>query len=76
MTSLTQPGRGIRKIVDLYHDLTVLLNKARKHATINGLSRERVEEREQREFEGMTEEDIQEERKEYALSDIVIDDNM
>jgi hypothetical protein len=52
------------------------LNKARKHATINGLSRERVEEREQHKFEGMTEEDIQEERKEYTLSDIVIDDNM
>jgi hypothetical protein len=69
VTSLTQPGRGIRKIVDLYHDLTVLLIKARKQATLNGLSPERVEEREQREFEGMTEEDIQEERKEYALSD-------
>jgi hypothetical protein len=25
MTSLTQPGRGIRKIVDLYHDLTVFV---------------------------------------------------
>jgi hypothetical protein len=29
-TSPTQLGRGIRKIVDLYHDLSDLLNKAKK----------------------------------------------
>jgi hypothetical protein len=59
--SPTQPGRGIRKIIDLYHDLTNLLSKARKQSAINGLSQERIAEMEQRDFVGMTEEEIEEE---------------
>jgi hypothetical protein len=58
-TSPTQPGRGIRKIVDLYHDLTELLSKARKQSTL--------EDMDQDDFIGMTEDEIEEERKEYAL---------
>jgi len=43
--SPTQPGWGIRKIVDLYHDLSDLLNKAKKHSTIiNELNTAMVEE--------------------------------
>jgi hypothetical protein len=45
------------------------LNSARKQATLSGLSPERIEEKEQFNFIGMTEEEIEEERKEYALSD-------
>lgn len=63
-TSPTQPGRGIRKIVDLYHDLTILLSQARKQCARNGLSSERIEEMDRDDFVGMTEEDIEEERKE------------
>jgi hypothetical protein len=69
-TSPTQPGRGIRKIVDLFHDLTVLLDQARKQSTMNGLSREKIEEMERGDFVGMTGEEIEEERKEYALTDV------
>ena len=65
-TSPTQPGRGIRKIVDLYHDLTTLLDQARKQSTMNGLSRERIEEMEREDFVGMTREEIEEARKEYT----------
>ena len=61
-TSPTQPGRGIRKIIDLYHDLTVLLSKARKASATNG-----IEGMDRSEFIGMTEEEIEEELKEYAL---------
>jgi hypothetical protein len=44
-TSPTQQGRGIRKIVDLYHDLSDLLNKAKKHSTIvNELNPAMIEE--------------------------------
>ena len=60
-TSPTQPGRGIRKVVDLYHDLTVLLNKGRKKWT--------QDEMDQSDFIGMTEEEIEDEQKEYALTD-------
>lgn len=63
-TSLTQPGRGIRKIVDLYHDLPDLLSKARKQANIMKLSPQMIEEMERIDFVGMTEDDIEEERKE------------
>jgi hypothetical protein len=65
-TSPTQPGRGIRKIVDLYHDLTILLSKARKQSTMNALSREEIEETDRSDFVGMTEDEIEEERREYV----------
>jgi len=59
--SPTQPGWGIRKIVNLYHNLTVLLNKARKQSAIDALDSESVEEMEFSDFKGMTEEEIEEE---------------
>jgi hypothetical protein len=67
-TSPTQPGRGIRKIVDLYHDLAVLFDKAKIQSRINRLRSEDIEEMEQIDFVGMSEEEIEEERKEYALA--------
>lgn len=73
-SSPTQPGRGIRKIVDLYHDLTDLLYKARLHAAIDALranpspeNRKKIEDMERRNFAGMAEEEIEEEWKEYVL---------
>jgi|SRR5450756_825353 hypothetical protein len=66
-TSPTQPGRGIRKIVDLYHDLSDLLNKAKKHSTIvNELNPAMIEEMDRIDFVGMSEDEIEEEQKEYA----------
>ena len=63
--SKTQQGRGIRKIVDLYHDLTELLDKAKKHSTgLNELNPEVIEERDKIDFIGMSEDEIEEERKE------------
>jgi hypothetical protein len=68
-TSPTQPGRGIRKIVDLYHDLSELLNKAKKYsAVLNELNPKVIEERDKIDFVGMSVDDIEEERKEYASS--------
>jgi hypothetical protein len=63
-TSPTQPGRGIRKIVDLYHDLTDVFDKGRKQSTINMLSPEMMEEMDRIDFVGMTEDEIEDERKE------------
>jgi hypothetical protein len=66
-TSPTQPGRGIRKIVDLYHDLSDLLSKANKHSTIlNELNPATIEEMDKLDFVGMTDDEIDEEKKEYA----------
>jgi hypothetical protein len=68
-TSPTQPGRGIRKIVDLYHDLSDLLSKAKKHSTVvNELDPAMIEEMDRIDFVGMSKDDIEEERKEYASS--------
>lgn len=67
--SPTQPGRGIRKIVDLYHDLTDLLDKAKKHSSIiNELDPTMIEEMNKIDFVGMSKEEIEEEQKEYATS--------
>jgi hypothetical protein len=66
-TSPTQPGRGIRKIVDLYHDLSDLLNKAKKHSTIvNELNPAMIEEMDKFDFVGMSQDEIEEEQNEYA----------
>lgn len=68
-TSPTQPGRGIRKIVDLYHDLSDLLNKAKKHCSIvNELDPVMIEEMDKIDFAGMSDDEIEDERKEYAHS--------
>ena len=62
--SLTQPGRGIRKIIDLYHDLPVLVDKARIHVGRNMMDPEEIAEIDQTDFVGMTEDEIEEEQKE------------
>ena len=64
---LTQPGRGIRKIVDLFHNLPDLLDKAEKHAEIEDLEPDELEERDRSDFAGMTQEQIDEERQEYVI---------
>ena len=67
-SSPTQPGRGIRKIVDLYHDISDLLDKAKKHSSIvlNELKPAVTEEMDKIDFVGMSEDEIEEEQKEYA----------
>lgn len=64
LSSQTQPGRGIRKIVDLFHDLSDLLGKADKHAAETNLDPTDLEEINTIDFLGLTEEEIDEERKE------------
>lgn len=63
-TSPTQPGRGIRRVVDLYHELEILLAKADKHAAIDTLDPEEVADIDRIDFIGLTEEQIEDERKE------------
>jgi hypothetical protein len=62
--SATQPGRGIRKIVDLYHDLPDLLDKANKHANLLSADVSGRRDSDETELLGMTEEEIEEELKE------------
>ena len=62
--SATQPGRGIRKIVDLFNDLPELLDKADKYTLSQKLSPAEMEELDKTDFIGMTEDDIAEERQE------------
>jgi len=58
--SPTQPGRGIRRVVDLYHDLPDLVDRAHKHA-LNMVKKEEID---KIDFVGLSEEEIAEERKE------------
>jgi hypothetical protein len=62
--SQTQLGRGIRKIIDLYHDLPDLLDKVKKHA--NQLSPDVSGwcDSDKAELLGMSKWEIDEERKE------------
>jgi hypothetical protein len=54
--------------VDLYHDLSDLLNKAKKYSTIvNELNPAMMEEMDKIDFVGMSEDEIEEEQKEYAI---------
>ena len=64
LCSQTQPGRGIRKIVDLFHDLSDLLGKADKHAAETNLDPAELEELNTIDFLGLTKEEIDDERKE------------
>jgi hypothetical protein len=64
-SSPTQPGRGIRKIVDLYHDLPDLVEKANKHLASTNPQSAR-DEMDSIEFAGMSEEEIEDEHKEYV----------
>jgi len=66
LCSQTQPGRGIRKIVDLFHDLSDLLGKADKHAAETNLDPAELEEINTIDFLGLTEEEIDDERKEWV----------
>lgn len=66
LCSQTQPGQGIRKIVDLFHDLSDLLGKADKHAAETNLDPADLEEINTIDFLGLTEEEIDEERKEWV----------
>lgn len=63
---LTQPGWGIRKVVDLFHDLINLLGKADKHAAETDLDPAELEEINTIDFLGLTEEEIDDERKEWV----------
>jgi len=63
-SSPTQPGQGIRKIVDLYHDLPDLVEKANKH--LLNIWQSKREEMDNIEFAGMSEEAIEDEHKEYV----------
>ena len=65
-SSPTQPGRGIRKIIDLYHDLPGLLYKAEKHAEAQRLEPDELERCDRIDFLGMTQDGIEEERQEYV----------
>jgi len=58
--SPTQPGRGIRRVVDLYHDLPDLVDRAHKLA-LNMVKKEEID---KIDFVGLSEEEIAEERKE------------
>jgi len=60
----TQPGRGIRKIVDLYHNLPDLVAKADRHAATSMPHPEDIEDTNSNEFAGLTEEQIEDEKQE------------
>ena len=62
--SLTQPGRGIRKIIDLYHDLPNLVDKAKKHTANSMLNAKQMDAIDSINLEGLTEDEIEEEHKE------------
>ena len=66
--SLTQPGRGIRKIVDLFHNLPELLEKADRHEEAQSLEEDELEQRDSSDFQGMTPAQIDEERQEYIMA--------
>lgn len=71
--SLTQPGWGIRKIIDLYHDLPDLVDKAKKYAAICMLDPREIEEIDSIDFVGLTEDQIEDERKECVTIPCDID---
>jgi hypothetical protein len=69
--SLTQPGRGIHRIVDLYHDLPNLVEKASKHMpSVMQLERDEID---KIDFAGLSDKAIEEERQEYVYVDASTD---
>jgi len=62
--SPTKPGRGIRKVADLYHDLSDLVIKANLHAGEIGLDPSDIEDLDLVTFCGMTNEAIAAEKEE------------
>jgi len=63
--SPTQPGRGIQKIVDLFHELSDLADKAGKFCASD--TAPEMCSIDSQDFDGMTEDAIEEERKEYVF---------
>ena len=63
-SSPTQPGWGIHKIVDLYHDLPDLVEKANKH--LPNIMQSKREEMDKIEFAGLSDEAIEDEHQEYV----------
>ncbi len=72
-SSPTQPGWGIHKIVDLYHDLPDLVEKANKH--LPNIMQSKREEIDKIEFTGLSNEAIEDEHQEYVydLDDALIE---
>ena len=64
-SSTTQPGHGIRKIIDLYHDLPNLVEKANKH--LSNIPQSEREEMDNLEFTGLSKEAIEDELQEYVV---------
>ena len=63
--SPTQPGWGIRKIIDLFHELSELVDKAGKFGA-SDMVPEMCSINSQ-DFDGLTEDAIEEEQKEYMF---------
>jgi hypothetical protein len=63
--SPTQPGRGIRKIVDLFHELSDLADKAGKYCASE--TAPEMDSIDSQDFEGLTEDAINKERQEYII---------
>jgi hypothetical protein len=63
-SSPTQPGWGICKIIDLYHNLPNLVEKANKHLT--NVPQSEREKMDNIEFTGLSKEAIEDEHKEYV----------
>ena len=72
-SSPTQPGWGIRKIIDLFHDLPELLDKADKHFMSQGLEPDEMEKIDSDDFLGLTQEEIDKEHQEYVIGASHID---
>ena len=64
-SSPTQPGRGIWKIVDLFHELSNLVDKAGKYCA-SDIAPE-MDSIDSQDFDGLTENAINEEQKEYVI---------
>jgi len=65
-SSPTQPGRGIQKIVDLFHELSDLADKAGKYCALQ--TAPEMDSIDSQDFDGLTEKAINEEQKEYMTN--------
>ncbi len=63
-SSPTQPGQGIWKIVDLFHELSDLVDKARKYCASDTVPK--MGSMDSQDFDGLLEEAIEKEQKEYV----------
>jgi hypothetical protein len=62
--SVTQPGHGIWKIVDLYYNLSVLVDKSRAYGARKGCTPEELNKIDQLELASLTEDEFKEQLKE------------